>query len=119
MINQYQELVIFLTGDEIEKKYNVSIGGINVLYNLIKSMERVGLLAQQPDYVARRTPEGRVVRTRPYNLNESFNGKLRDECLNGERFYTLKEAQVIIEQWRNHYNHFRPHSSIGIITQNS
>jgi putative transposase len=45
--------------------------------------------------------------------NERFNGKLRDECLNGERFYTLKEAQVIIEQWRNHYNHFRPHSSLG------
>jgi len=45
--------------------------------------------------------------------NESFNGKLRDECLNGERFYTLKEAQTIISQWRNHYNHHRPHSSLG------
>ena len=32
---------------------------------------------------------------------ESFNGKLRDECLNGEIFYTLKEAKVVIEQWRN------------------
>lgn len=45
--------------------------------------------------------------------NESFNGKLRDECLNGEIFYTLKEAQVIIEQWRQHYNTIRPHSSLG------
>jgi putative transposase len=45
--------------------------------------------------------------------NESFNGRLRDELLNGEVFYTLKEAQVIIEQWRNHYNHVRPHSSLG------
>tara|TARA_B100001939_G_C16883192_1_gene591889 strand:+ start:455 stop:1231 length:777 start_codon:yes stop_codon:yes gene_type:complete len=45
--------------------------------------------------------------------NESFNGRLRDELLNGELFYTLKEAQVIIEQWRNHYNHVRPHSSLG------
>lgn len=44
--------------------------------------------------------------------NESFNGRLRDELLNGEVFYTLKEAQVIIEQWRNHYNHVRPHSSL-------
>ena len=35
---------------------------------------------------------------------ESFNGKLRDECLNGEIFYSLKEAQVVIEQWRVHYN---------------
>lgn len=45
--------------------------------------------------------------------NESFNGRLRDECLNGESFYTLKEAQVILEQWRHHYNHIRPHSSLG------
>ena len=45
--------------------------------------------------------------------NESFNGKLRDEVLNREIFYTLKEAQVIIEGWRQEYNTFRPHSSLG------
>ena len=45
--------------------------------------------------------------------NESFNGRLRDECLNGETFHTLKEAQVILEQWRHHYNHIRPHTSLG------
>lgn len=45
--------------------------------------------------------------------NESFNGRLRDELLNGESSYTLKEAQVILEQWRHHYNHIRPHSSLG------
>ena len=45
--------------------------------------------------------------------NESFNGKLRDELLNGEIFYTLKEAEVLIEQWRNHYNTVRPHSALG------
>ena len=45
--------------------------------------------------------------------NESFNGRLRDELLNGEIFYTLKEAQVITEQWRHHYNHIRPHTSLG------
>jgi len=44
---------------------------------------------------------------------ESFNGKLRDELLNGEIFYSLKEAQVLIEQWRVHYNTVRPHSSLG------
>lgn len=43
---------------------------------------------------------------------ESFNGKLRDELLNGEIFYTLREAQVVIERWRHEYNHFRPHSSL-------
>jgi len=45
--------------------------------------------------------------------NESFNGKLRDELLNGELFYTLKEAQIIIERWRKEYNTFRPHSSLN------
>jgi putative transposase len=43
---------------------------------------------------------------------ESFNGKLRDECLNGEIFYSLKEAQVVIEQWRVKYNTIRPHSAL-------
>ena len=45
--------------------------------------------------------------------NESFNGKLRDELLNGEIFCSLKEAQILIEQWRCHYNTARPHSSLG------
>ena len=45
--------------------------------------------------------------------NESFNGKLRDELLNGEIFYTLIEAKVLIERWRQEYNTFRPHSSLG------
>jgi len=43
---------------------------------------------------------------------ESFNGKLR-ELLNGEIFYSLREAQIVIEQWRRHYNTTRPHSSLG------
>ncbi len=45
--------------------------------------------------------------------NESFNGKLRDELLNGEIFYTLREAQILIEQSRQEYNTVRPHSSLG------
>ena len=45
--------------------------------------------------------------------NESFNGKLRDELLNGEIFYSITEAKVLIEQWRRHYNTIRPHSSLG------
>ena len=44
---------------------------------------------------------------------ESFNSKLRDELLNGEIFTTLREAQVLIENWRRHYNAVRPHSSLG------
>jgi hypothetical protein len=44
---------------------------------------------------------------------ESFNGKMRDELLAREIFYTLKEAQVIIEIWSKHHNTIRPHSSLG------
>jgi len=45
--------------------------------------------------------------------NESFNGRLRDEFLNGEIFYTLGEATVLVEQWRRLYNTVRPHSACG------
>ncbi len=45
--------------------------------------------------------------------NESFNGTLRDQFLNGEIFYTLKETKVLLESWRCHYNHERPHSALG------
>lgn len=44
---------------------------------------------------------------------ESFNGKLRDECVNGKIFYSLKEAQIVIEKWRVEYNTRRPHSALG------
>ena len=44
---------------------------------------------------------------------ESFNARFRDELLNGETFYTLKEVQIINEQWRCHYNKNRPHSALG------
>jgi putative transposase len=44
---------------------------------------------------------------------ESFNSKLRDEFLNGEVFYSIKELRVLVERWRVHYNTVRPHSSLG------
>jgi transposase InsO family protein len=44
---------------------------------------------------------------------ESFNGKMRDEFLNGEILYRLKEAKVLIEMWRKEYNTIRPHSALG------
>ena len=44
---------------------------------------------------------------------ESFNGKLRDELLNRGIFTTLNEAKILIEQWRQEYNHVRPHSALG------
>jgi transposase InsO family protein len=44
---------------------------------------------------------------------ESFSGKIRDELLNREQIDTLREARVLLEQWRRHYNTTRPHSSLG------
>src|SRR5690348_9199466 len=44
---------------------------------------------------------------------ESFNARLRDELLNGEIFYSLREAKIVIESWRRHYNTKRPHASLG------
>jgi putative transposase len=44
---------------------------------------------------------------------ESLNGKLRDELPNGDIFYTVAEARVLIERWREHYNRVRPHSALG------
>jgi putative transposase len=47
---------------------------------------------------------------------ESFNGRLRDELLNIEEFGSITEARVIIEDWRNEYNTYRPHSALGGLT---
>jgi len=49
-------------------------------------------------------------------FGESFNGRLRDECLNLELFQDLREAQVVIEAWRDYYNHRRPHSQLDYRT---
>jgi putative transposase len=50
---------------------------------------------------------------RENRYNENFNGKLRDEPLNGEIFHTLQAAKVLIERWRHHYNTVRTHISLG------
>jgi putative transposase len=47
---------------------------------------------------------------------ESFNSRLRDECLNEHVFVSLSEAREIVEAWRHDYNHVRPHSSLGALT---
>jgi hypothetical protein len=47
---------------------------------------------------------------------ESFNGKLKDECLNGEVFLNLTETRYVVDRWRLDYNHHRPHSMLGWLT---
>ncbi|GAB3330156.1 hypothetical protein GCM10027299_34570 [Larkinella ripae] len=49
---------------------------------------------------------------------ESFNGSFRDECLNAHWFLSIKDAQEKVEAWRQEYNDFRPHSSLGNLTPN-
>jgi integrase-like protein len=46
----------------------------------------------------------------------SFNSRLRDECLNEHAFLSLAEARLLIDAWRDDYNHVRPHSSLGALT---
>ena len=47
---------------------------------------------------------------------ELFHGRLRDELLNRELFYSVKDAKVLVENWRMEYNNHRPHSSLGYMT---
>jgi len=64
------------------------------------------LYRAKPAYIAQGSPWEN-------GLVESFDARLRDELLNGEIFYSLREAQIIIESWRRHYNAVRPHASLG------
>ena len=48
--------------------------------------------------------------------HQSFNARLREECLNREQLWTLTEARVVLEDWRWKYNNIRPHRSLGYIT---
>jgi hypothetical protein len=57
--------------------------------------------------------EGRQGDEQERYMAEQIIGKLRDELLNGEIFYTLKETQILIERWRQEYNTIRPHSALG------
>ncbi len=49
-------------------------------------------------------------------FHESFNGRLRDECLNASVFHNIRHARVVIESWRQHDNQARRHSSLGYLT---
>ena len=65
----------------------------------------------EPDQ-AGKAPEGEPTDQAENGYIESFNGKMRDELLDGEIFYSLKEVQVLIEMWREEYNTVRLHSSL-------
>ena len=84
----------------------------------LSRLARSGRLMRIRQGVYMRPIESRFGRCAPGSpwengYNESFNGKLRDELLNGEIFYSLAEAAVLVEQWRREYNTVRPHSACG------
>ncbi len=75
-----------------------------------RSLGDVGCRRMEEGHAGPRTPIGCL---RENRYIESFNGKMRDELLNREVFYTLEEAQVVIEGWRREYNHMRRESALG------
>ena len=111
---------------------DTSLGGVRVVRVLDRLMEIRGLpevitVDNGPEFAGRALDEWAY--RQGVHLNfirpgkpvenayvESFNGKLRDECLNENWFTTLNEARMIIEDWRKDYNQFRPHSSLGNLT---
>jgi putative transposase len=108
---------------------DTSIGGIRVVSTLERLAELRGLpgvitVDNGPEFAGRALDEWAFKRGVKLNFIrpgkpvenayiESFNGKLRDECLNQNWFISLKDAREVIEAWRIDYNEFRPHSSLG------
>ena len=65
------------------------------------------------DWIAAVGAQTAYIEPGSWENRKSFNARFRDELLNGEIFYSLHEAQILIEQWRRHYNTKRPHSALG------
>ena len=80
-------------------------------FTAIAVREWLGKVGVKTLYIEPGSPWGES-RIGSNGYNESFNGRLRDECLNVELFNNLLEAKTIIEYWRKHYNTIRPHSSL-------
>src|SRR5574339_26769 len=79
---------------------------------IIRYLRQAEVLSSQGRSVSEICREIGVTENTYYRCPKEY-GKLRDELLNREIFYSLKEAQILIEQWRRHYNEVRPHSSLG------
>ncbi len=91
---------------QVRKSANCRLDGLSKALFSLPAAEWMAVTLKSPKF--RLAPHRGQVR-----FVESFNGKLRHECLNREWFRDLREAPVLIEQWREFYNHRRPHSSLG------
>lgn len=111
---------------------DMSIGGRRVCYRLTELVERYGVpkeitVDNGPEFISKALDEwayrngvqldfidsGKPVQN---CYIESFNGTFRDDCLNEHYFVSLKDMREIIEEWREEYNTFRPHSSLNYMT---
>jgi transposase InsO family protein len=83
----------------------------SVLARLVAAIHKTPLVAF-PRFAGAKTAY--IERGSPWENGyiESFNARLRDELLEGEIFYSLREARIVIESWRRHYNTLRPHASL-------
>ncbi len=111
---------------------DTSLGGVRVVGVLERLAEARGLpevitMDNGPEFVGRALDEWAYRKGVKLNFirpgkpienayAESFNGRLRDECLNTNWFISLKQAREIIENWREDYNQVRPHSSLNNLT---
>ena len=111
---------------------DTSLGGIRVVGVLDRLAETRGLpevitVDNGPEFISKALDEWAYRKGVKLNFirpgkpienayAESFNGRLRDECLNTNWFINLKQARQIIEEWRNDYNQVRPHSSLNNLT---
>ncbi len=132
-----QALRILTLVDEFTREcLAIEVGGSLGARRVIAVLERVFAEHGQPEWLrsdngpefiaqilkrwlAERGPKPRYIDPgcpwqNPYG--ESFNGRLRDECLNRELFANRREAAVVLEAWRHEYNEERPHSSLGYRT---
>ncbi len=103
----HEEVMAYLTGLFCERGVPVHIRSDNGSEFVARRLrDWLGRLAVKPLFIEPGSPwENGYI--------ESFNGKMRDELLDREIFYSVKEAEILIEQWRIEYNTIRPHSALG------
>ena len=125
MLNVIDEFTHECLAIRVDRKLK-AIDVIDVLSDLfiLRGVPRHSRSDNGPEFVAKAVQEwiaavgaktAYIERGSPWENGyvESFNARLRDELLDGEIFYSLREAQTIIESWRRHYNSVRPHASLG------
>ena len=110
-----------ITGEQVVKVMNriIAVRGAPLTIRVDNGPEFVSRALDQWAYLNQVTLDfSRPGKPTDNAVVESFNGRLRDECLNTNWFMSLDDAQCKIEVWRNHYNESRPHTGLGFVPPN-